>query len=209
MENNERQERFLELYEQSRESLVRFARSLSSTNDDAKDLVQETTLAAYERFDSVKHPVAFKSFLFTIACRIHKRQTWRKRLFVRFQTADKNEIDDLVAPNSNSDALYDIQALHKALRSLPKNQSQAVVLHEISGLTMEEIAVIQDVSVSGVKSRVQRGRKELSRILNGKGSGRPEYQREPSLATSRVYAYSGAESYTENRAYLLEVLNDK
>lgn len=199
----------MELYEQSRESLVRFARSIAGTNDDAKDLVQETTLAAYERFDSVQHPVAFKSFLFTIACRIHKRQTWRKRLFVRFQTADKNEIDDLVAPNSNSDSLYDVQALHKALSSLPKNQSQAVVLHEISGLTMEEIAVIQDVSVSGVKSRVQRGRKELSRILNGKGSSRPDYQREPSVATSRVYAYSSTESYTENRAYILEVLNDK
>ena len=203
MENRERQEQFLELYETSRESLVRFARSIASSYDDAKDLVQETTLAAYEGFDRLKHPEAFKSFLFTIACRIHKRQTWRKRLFVRFKSADENEFEDLVAPNTNTDSLYDINALHKALKALPKDQSQAVVLHEIAGLTMEEIAEVQKISVSGVKSRVQRGRKELSRILVGKED---KAQTEPNNSSPKVFAY---EPYVENNAYLMEVLNDK
>lgn len=163
----DKQEKFLELYEECRESLVRFARSMTRNPEEAKDLVQETTLAAYERFESLKNEKAFLSFLFTIASRIHKRQLWRRRLFFNFST-DKDEEDilgDLVAPCENPEDRYDVEMLNKALHCLPEKQREAVILFEIIGLKMEEIAEIQGGSVSGVKSRVQRGRQELEDIL--------------------------------------------
>ena len=163
----DKQEIFLELYEECRESLVRFARSMTRSPEEAKDLVQETTLAAYERFESLKNHKAFLSFLFTIASRIYKRQLWRRRLFFNF-SSDENEeeiLGNLVAPCENPEDRYDIEMLNKALKCLPDKQREAVILFEVIGLKMEEIADIQGGSVSGVKSRVQRGRKELEDIL--------------------------------------------
>ena len=163
----DKQELFLELYEECRESLVRFARSMTRNPEEAKDLVQETTLAAYERFESLRNHKAFLSFLFTIASRIYKRQLWRRRLFFNFSSNENEEeiLGNLVAPCENPEDRYDIEMLNKALKCLPDKQREAVVLYEVIGLKMEEIAEIQGGSVSGVKSRVQRGRKELEDIL--------------------------------------------
>ncbi len=163
----DKQEIFLELYEECRESLVRFAKSMTRNTEEAKDLVQETTLAAYERFETLKNHKAFLSFLFTIASRIYKRQLWRRRLFFNY-SSDKDEEDilgNLVAPCENPEDRYDIEMLNNALKCLPDKQREAVILFEIIGLKMEEIAEIQGGSISGVKSRVQRGRKELEDIL--------------------------------------------
>jgi len=163
----DKQEQFLELFEDCRESLVRFARAMTRNAEDAKDLVQDTTLAAYEGFERLKNPAAFKSFLFTIASRIYKRQNWRKRLFFKFTNDDSEEMffESLVDPNQDAGKRYDIEALHNALKMLSDKYREAVILFEIIGLKMEEIAEIQKCSVSGVKSRVQRARAELEEIL--------------------------------------------
>ena len=188
MDISVKQEQFLELYEQSRVGLVRFARSMARNPEDAKDLVQETTLAAFERFETLKSPQAFKSFLFTIASRIHKRQNWRKRFFFSFANEEKEfeVFDNLVAPSENPDIRYDLDALQKALNKLSDKQREAVVLHEIVGMKMEEIADIQGGSVSGVKSRVQRGRAELERLLIGSDNKRIEKLEDYDLQLTKV-----------------------
>lgn len=163
----DKQEQFLELFEDCREGLVRFARAMTRNAEDAKDLVQETTLAAYEGFEKLKNPAAFKSFLFTIASRIFKRQNWRKRLFFKFSGDDAEELffESLVDANQDAGKRYDIEALHNALKLLSDKYREAVILFEIIGLKMEEIAEIQKCSISGAKSRVQRARAELEEIL--------------------------------------------
>lgn len=188
MDISVKQEQFLELYEQSRVGLVRFARSMARNPEDAKDLVQETTLAAFERFETLKSPQAFKSFLFTIASRIHKRQNWRKRFFFSFANEEKEfeVFDNLVAPNENPDIRYDLDVLQKALNKLSDKQREAVVLHEIVGMKMEEIADIQGGSVSGVKSRVQRGRAELERLLIGSDNKRIEKLEDYDLQLTKI-----------------------
>ncbi len=51
----------------------------------------------------------------------------------------------------------------RALAMIPAVQREAVVLHDVDGFTMEEIAAIQDVTISAVKTRVSRGRERLRR----------------------------------------------
>ncbi len=60
------------------------------------------------------------------------------------------------------------------------------MLHEIVGMKMEEIADIQGGSVSGVKSRVQRGRAELERLLIGSDNKRIENLDDYELKLSKV-----------------------
>jgi RNA polymerase sigma-70 factor (ECF subfamily) len=51
------------------------------------------------------------------------------------------------------------------VQSLPETYRQAIVLSEFEGLTQKELAARLDLSLSGAKSRVQRGRAQLKKML--------------------------------------------
>ena len=158
---------FMKLYEPCREGLVRFSKAITRGREDAMDLVQDTTLKAFDNFEKLKNPIAFKSYLFSIASRLHKRQTWRKRIFSVFGSNEEADclFDNLPSKESSTDVTYDIQVLYRSLDLLSDKHKEAIILYEISGLSMQEICDIQGGSVSTVKSRVQRARKELEKIL--------------------------------------------
>ena len=149
------------LYLPLKDRLVRFARTMARSEEDVEDLVGDTMLIAYERFEAVRAPAAFLSFLFTIAVRVHRRKAWRARLFGPFEQHD----DAYRSAASAPDTLVDVRILQRALESLPVKQRETVTLFEISGLTLEEIREVQGGSLSGVKSRLTRGRERLAELL--------------------------------------------
>ena len=59
----------------------------------------------------------------------------------------------------------EIEGLYKAMNRLPEKQREAVSLYEISGFSLAEVQQIQGGSLSGVKSRITRGREALAEIL--------------------------------------------
>jgi RNA polymerase sigma-70 factor (ECF subfamily) len=161
--SEDRRERFLELLLPLRHRLTQFARAMvGGDRDEADDLVGDTILAAFERFDQIRGHEAFLSYLFTIALRIHKRRRWRRKLFGAYDEERAASIRD---NGSSPESSADVVLLHRALSRLPERQREAVVLFEITGLSLEEVREIQGGSLSGVKSRVSRGRQELARLL--------------------------------------------
>ena len=145
-----------------RDRLVRFARGMVRRPEDAEDLIGDTMLAAYERFEQVRDEKAFLSYLFTIAVRVHRQKKWRRRLFGPY---DEEKASELPSRGTAPDVSADIQILRKALARLPEKQREAVVLFELSGLSLEEIREVQGGSLSGVKSRLTRGREKLAELL--------------------------------------------
>lgn len=179
-DQKERQERFLELLLPLRNRLVHFARAMTRNREEANDLVSDTILAALERFDAVRGKEAFLSYLFTIAVRIHRRRQWRGRLFGSYNEEEASAIaDEGAAPDRSAD----VAMLHHALDKLPERQREAVVLFEISDLSLEEIRVIQGGSLSGVKSRIVRGRRKLAELL---GATENSVQGYPRIESSKV-----------------------
>jgi RNA polymerase sigma factor (sigma-70 family) len=63
----------------------------------------------------------------------------------------------------------DLLDLYTALRGLPAGQRQAVVLHHLVGLPVEEVASQLNLPVGTVKSRLTRGRAALARRLAAPG----------------------------------------
>ena len=61
--------------------------------------------------------------------------------------------------------------MREALEILPAVQREAVVLFDIDGYSLEEVAAMQDVSLSAVKSRLARGRARLRRHYKRRGYG--------------------------------------
>jgi RNA polymerase sigma-70 factor (ECF subfamily) len=158
----DRQERFLGLLDPVHDSLCRFVRGMTRDREEARDLTAETILVAFENFGSLRDGRAFLSYLFTIARRICRHRTHRARLFGRY---DEGFAAKLVAQGSPPDAAADVPALYAALDRLPAGQREAVVLFELSGLSLEEVREIQGGTLSGVKARVARGRRKLAELL--------------------------------------------
>ena len=162
-EANERdQEVFLSLLTPNLDKLSRFATALTGDTEEARDLVSETILRAYENFHQVRAHEAFTSYLFTVARRLYIRQRKRRSIWTFFNREAEEKTYDSVP---GLDAKLDCEALERALQMIPEKQREAVVLFEIAELTIEEIRDIQGGSLSGVKSRLVRGRKQLAKIL--------------------------------------------
>ncbi|HWF44403.1 MAG TPA: RNA polymerase sigma factor [Candidatus Kapabacteria bacterium] len=152
-------EAFWELVNAEKDVLWRLARGLAGSYDEALDLTSETFLAAYNSFDSLRDPASFRSFLSTIAIRIHRRKRWRNRLFVSLEQAQE------ITYEVTNESGYDLDLLLEALTRLPLRQREAIILFEITGLTLKEIQQIQGGSVQGVKSRLNRARQTLKHVL--------------------------------------------
>jgi RNA polymerase sigma-70 factor (ECF subfamily) len=143
---------------------------LTGSREDARDLAQETFIKAYQNLEKFKLGARFFPWLYTIGLnhgrnfvRDHKRQ---KDSHVdmgengigmaSFRVCNKNDADPL-----------SLQRLREALRELPLEYREAVVLHFREGFSMKEIAVALDLSVSGAKMRVHRGLKRLRKMIDG------------------------------------------
>lgn len=158
----EKKQEFLELYSEQEKRLSAFALALSRNREDAKDIVAETVMKAYETYGKLKSPQAFASYLFSIASRIHKRKIWRRRLFGDW---DDSFSETLPAQEFDPAIRCDVEALYKALAKLPDKTREALVLFEISGFSIKEIEDIQDSSNSAVKVRLKRGREKLAELM--------------------------------------------
>lgn len=159
---HERQEEFLALFEPVRDRLWRFALAMTHDRDDADDLMSETIVATYERFHTIRDPKAFTSFLFTIATRIQRHKERRERWFGHVGDEEASQIE---SGGDSPELSADIRLVREAIESLPAKQREAVTLFELSGFSLEEIREIQGGTLSGVKSRLRRGRLELAKKL--------------------------------------------
>lgn len=163
MTKEDKNKEFLEVLEPVRERLSRFCSALARNREDAHDLACETILKAYESFDKIRSKDAFLSYIFSIAARLHRRNRLKRKLFGIF---DSEEAENIPANGTNPETGVDVRFLYDAIAKLPLKQAEAVILFEISGFSLLEIREIQGGTLSGVKSRIKRGRKKLAELLN-------------------------------------------
>lgn len=155
-------EEFTHLYLPVRNALLRYARAMVRSRTDADDLIADTLLIAFEHFGSLRERQAFLSFLMTIAARQYRRRLRRLRLFGAYS---EEHVSEMIDPGPSPETAAEAALLHRALARLPERQRETVVLAELAGLTLEEIRVVQGGSLSGVKSRLVRGRARLALLL--------------------------------------------
>ncbi len=160
--DKQKQQDFLDLWNSVHDRLARFARGMTRDAEEARDLVSDTLLLAYEHFDGVRNREAFLSYVLTIARRRHWRNSKRRSLFGVFDWERANDIRDR---GSAPETSHDVDVLYRAMGELPESQREALVMFEIVGLSLEDIRAVQGGSLSGVKSRLKRGREKLQKIL--------------------------------------------
>ncbi len=157
-----KQERFLAAFEPVRRRFSAYVQAMVRNTEEAKDIVSETILIAYEQFEDVRTPSSFVFYLFTISRRIYLKRERRGRLFGRY---NQEEAQYIPAEYERPDVSTDVTLLYRALAKLPAKQREAVVLFDIADCTLEEVRAIQGGTLSGVKSRLKRGREALAELL--------------------------------------------
>jgi RNA polymerase sigma-70 factor, ECF subfamily len=128
----------------------------------AKDLISETVLKAYEKLHDLRDEKAFLSFLFGIASNILKKQYRREKFSGVFDWLMAESAED---PSTDPERDMDTVILYEAIRKLPPEYQEAIVLHCISGFPLQEVADIQGSTLAATKVRVMRAKQRLAKML--------------------------------------------
>ena len=152
------------------------ARWLMGNERDAEDVTQEALLRALKFFSSFRGGDP-RSWLLTIVRR--SAWTWlrRNRHFeesVEFDDELHGSADLSANPEVALLRAGDIEAVRRAIESLPAALREALVLRELEGCSYKEIADISDAPIGTVMSRISRARRQLQTVLAAPpGKGEP------------------------------------
>lgn len=165
--NQEKQASFMKAYNPCHQAFVRYCSALAYGKMNTEDLVQDILLSAYERFDKIRKKDQLLHYLIR-AARYRSINNWKKAKY--HTTRLEQHSEKLRAQGISPDLSLDIEWMYRALDQLPQKQKEAIILYEISGFSMKEIAQIQQDSITAVKTRISRGRKKLRKRAQGKNS---------------------------------------
>ncbi len=161
-------------------SLYNVARWLARDTSDAEDLVQETFLKALRGFPSFEAGTNFKAWIFRILRNTYL--TSRTGLAAMRTVSLEAEMDgrddsgadryleaviDRQTPEINLMRLADRAALQSAMEELPPPLLEVVLLCDLEEMKYKEIAVVLDLPIGTVMSRIARARAALRRTLQG------------------------------------------
>jgi RNA polymerase sigma-70 factor (ECF subfamily) len=149
------------LWQEYHAKLRAFVRSKVSDDATSDDILQNVFLKMHSGLASLKDETKLKSWLYQIA---------RNAIIDYFRsqnpTVDIPEWFSQPEIDSGEKTIQELsECLQPMIQQLPDNYREAVILSELKGLTQKEVAQVQGTSLSGAKSRVQRGRALLKNML--------------------------------------------
>ncbi len=167
---------FEELYRRYHLAVARRVSHLTAPHDHdtAADLVQETFVHALRGLASYRREAPFLHWILRIAtnvARSHHRRTRRRQALLWFWRRPEAE-REVAAPGRRVDDAYaELQAVHRALAQLSPRLREAVILFELEGVSLADMACQLAVPLHTAASRLRRGRQRLKRCLEQAGYG--------------------------------------
>ena len=158
----EKQDDFMRLFKPCYKQLWNYILMKVNDREEAKDILSESILIAYEKFDSLQNKDSFTGYIFTISKRLIYGYWNDKKENQRDFNVD---IDMLYGNELDAEDRADLKEFYNSLEKLPKEQAEVLVLYEIHGLTRKEISEILDTNVLNIKQKLYRARKNIKKIL--------------------------------------------
>ncbi len=144
-------------------ALRAFAWSISRNGSDADDLVQDTLIKAWSHRDKFETGTNLRAWLFTILRNTYYTAVVRRRREVRDE--DDQHARSLTSAPTQEWGLA-LRALQAALNELPPEHREALILVGAAGLSYEEAAEICGCALGTIKSRVNRARNRLLKVMD-------------------------------------------
>jgi len=163
---------YLELVNRYKDRLLNFIFGYVHSKESAEDIVQDTFLKLYTSADMYKEIAKFSTWIFTIAANLAKtelRKLKRRKIFsitdMGFDDKDYEIPSESNVPENSINSKYQMKYILKAIYKLDEPFKTALILRDIQELSYEEVSNIVDISIGTVKSRINRGRLKLQKIL--------------------------------------------
>jgi RNA polymerase sigma-70 factor (ECF subfamily) len=141
---------------------------MTSSDEDAMDLTQETFVRAYEKLEQFKTSRPFFPWLYTIGmnlARDFQRKLKTSRAAVEALSADPNPVAD---SRQNPGYGVEEERVGHLLQKLPPDYREALILRFHEGLSVTELASALGISASGAKMRIHRGLLKLRELFGSK-----------------------------------------
>jgi RNA polymerase sigma-70 factor (ECF subfamily) len=150
-------------------SLYNHAHWLTRSQSEAEDLVQETFTKALRAFDSFQPGTNFKAWIFRILRNTFlTTRTGIAASRTVFLEDHPYALDPIASDPTPQDILIRLDnqaALHAALDQLPPPLREILLLSDVEEIKYKDIAVILDVPIGTVMSRISRARQTLRHLL--------------------------------------------
>lgn len=155
-------------------SIYNFAYRITFDEDDAKDLVQETYLKSFRFIDSFEQGTNAKAWLFRILKNSFINEFRKKNkepVKIDYQEVEafynSDEVNHMITSNLQVEAVKEMigDEVSIALNSLEVDFRTVIILCDIEGFSYEEMALILDVPIGTIRSRLHRARNLLREKL--------------------------------------------
>jgi RNA polymerase sigma-70 factor, ECF subfamily len=163
---------FGELVSRYQDRLFNSVVRLTDNAEDARDVVQEAFLHAYQSLHSFKGDSLFFTWLYRIAVNTAISMKRKKRLVLRIQPTGEggSTIEPLDPSESNRpghalEMAEEERQVHEALGKLSAEHRAVLVMKDMEGMKYEVMAEILDVPVGTIRSRLHRARLEMRDLL--------------------------------------------
>lgn len=172
------QQAFTKLVRAFQRRIYALAFKMLLNHSEADDVVQETFVRVFSRINQLKSPEYFSSFVYRIATN-YSIDLLRKRKGREVGMSEESELpgsiqlalsEKVIDPEQALEKKELLSAILKAAEQLPPRQRMTLVLHDIEGLSKEEVAQIMSCPEATVRSNlhIARGKmkKKLGRYLS-------------------------------------------
>ncbi|MCP3960954.1 MAG: RNA polymerase sigma factor [bacterium] len=155
-----------EIIERYGERIFNLAYKFSGNQPEAEDLTQDIFLKLYRNLDRYRGDVPLMAWALRLSrnlCIDHYRHHRTRR---SAETVSEEVLEHLPSgddPQRHSQRRERRRLVHQVLAEMSENLASVLMLRDLQGLTYEEIAGFFEVPVGTIKSRLNRGRRELVR----------------------------------------------
>ncbi len=158
-------------FEQFKGYVMTVCRQYTSSDEEAKDLFQETFVKVFANLDTLKNPSSVKSWMRAIAVRLCLNYYKKNR---KFEFAvDLEETNDKVSEDSADAIIGEMSAeeILEMIRLLPKSHQLVFNLFVIEGYSHKEIADKLDIAPSSSRVFLNAAKNKLKELLNNNHLG--------------------------------------
>jgi RNA polymerase sigma-70 factor, ECF subfamily len=167
---------YSELVNRYKNRLLNFIYRFVYDMDKAEDILQDTFLKLYTHKNSYREIAKFSTWLYTIAGNLAKTELRKLKRRKTYSVSDLSRNDqEFVIQSPDGSTEYEAEliniekSIQTALNLLPIDFKTIIILRDIQELSYEDISRIVDVPIGTVKSRINRGRLKLQKLLTNKG----------------------------------------
>lgn len=145
-------EAFLELMDKNSLAMYKVARAILNNDDDAADAIQSTILCCFEKLDTLQRPEYFKTWLIRILINNCNRiLRYYKRENLPGEMPETLKLDSSLAEFEFKEMLNLVDEKYRLV----------LILYYLEGFKIPEIAVLLEMNVNTVKTRLARAREQI------------------------------------------------